>query len=171
MCVGPSDSLVPVGPGWASLSPCSSSLRCPCSFPSLSPTLWSPQGHCLESLRGWGVGRAPCGPGQPTAFPRSPFCLLCLSLLLRPPCLCLATAPQPVCTFAVTESIPWNNRIFQSAPFSLPSMMLGNPNQPGPKRLLQRDRALKGGPGTLSLLGPNPHCAWKGMGVGGREQN
>jgi len=140
MC-GPHDSLVHVNPGWASLShflppyPASPSLLF-----SVPNPLGVPKGQSLESLRGQGSRAVAWGPGRPTAL----LCPLLLSPMSCPPRLWLSAAPQPLCTIAVTESIPWNNHIFRLAPSSLLNTMLGNPDQPGLERLLQRSRRLVG---------------------------
>lgn len=168
MC-GPHDSLVHVNPGWASLShflppyPASPSLLF-----SVPNPLGVPKGQSLESLRGQGSRAVAWGPGRPTAL----LCPLLLSPMSCPPRLWLSAAPQPLCTIAVTESIPWNNHIFRLAPSSLLNTMLGNPDQPGlDSRGFSREAGdLWGGLSTLSLLGPKQHCSWMGQRSWGRAK-
>ena len=123
----------------------------PC-FPIPSPLCPQPsgllKGRCPESLRGRGAGAVPWGPGQPTALLSPPL----LSPVSCPPRLCLSAAPQPLCTITVTESIPWNNHIFQSAPSSLPNTMLGILTSQAPRGFSREAGALGGGPAQHPLL-------------------
>lgn len=164
---GPRDSLVPVDPA-GHLShlffPHPAALFRPLPVPT-SPESARPLPGIPERVGEQGLFPAV------HSLPQVSICLWCLPLLPGPPSPLLSTAPQPLCTIAVTESIPRNNLIFRSAPFSLPSMMLGNPNQPGPKRLLQRDRGLGEGPAPSPCVGPDNTVPGRGEGWVGDDTN
>lgn len=67
------------------------------------------------------------------------------------PRLCLSAGPQLLCTITVTESIPWNNHIFRSAP-SLPNTMLGILTSQAPRGFSREAGALGGGLAQHPLL-------------------